>query len=74
MDHIRRLGVTTVELLPVHAFIDDSYLLEQGADATTGATTPIGFFAPGSRYAACRLSIRRVQGNGSPLHDAGTRR
>ena len=40
VEYIKSLGVTAVELLPIHAFVDDSHLLEQGADATTGATTP----------------------------------
>jgi isoamylase len=45
IEHLKRLGVTTVELLPVHAFVDDRHLVERGC-ATTGATTRIGFFAP----------------------------
>jgi glycogen operon protein len=49
MDHIRSLGVTALEILPVHAFIDDSYLVEQKRRNYWGYNT-IGFFAPQPRY------------------------
>ena len=64
VDYIRRLGVTAVELLPIHAFVDDSYLLDKGLTNYWGYNT-IGFFAPGP--ALCRatgLRLRRVQGDG----------
>ena len=38
IDHLQALGVTAVELLPVHDFVDDSHLVEKGL-RTTGATT-----------------------------------
>src|SRR3712207_6944264 len=46
-----RSGVTAVELLPVHTFLDDSYLTEKGLRNYWGYNT-IGFFAPARRYAA----------------------
>jgi glycogen operon protein len=49
IEYIRRLGVTTVELLPVHAFVDDSYLLDKKLRNYWGYNT-IGFFAPHPRY------------------------
>ena len=49
VDHIRRLGVTAVELLPIHAFADDSHLLDKGLRNYWGYNT-IGFFAPQPRY------------------------
>jgi len=49
IDYVRRLGVTTVELLPVHAFVDDSYLLDKKLRNYWGYNT-IGFFAPHPRY------------------------
>jgi len=49
VDYIRRLGVTAVELLPIHAFVDDSYLLDKGLRNFWGYNT-IGFFAPQPRY------------------------
>ena len=49
VDYIRRLGVTAVELLPIHAFVDDSHLLDKGLRNYWGYNT-IGFFAPQPRY------------------------
>jgi glycogen operon protein len=49
VDYIRRLGVTAVELLPIHAFIDDSHLLDKGLRNFWGYNT-IAFFAPQPRY------------------------
>ncbi len=51
LDHLRRLGVTAVELMPIHAFIDDRHLVERGLRNYWGYNT-IGFFAPDGRYAA----------------------
>ncbi|MDQ6669618.1 MAG: glycogen debranching protein GlgX [Chloroflexota bacterium] len=50
IDHLRSLGVTAVELLPVHQFIDDKFLLDKGLTNYWGYNS-IGFFAPASRYA-----------------------
>ncbi len=49
--HIRQLGVTSVELLPIHTFVDDSYLLDRGLKNFWGYNT-IGFFSPDPRYCA----------------------
>ena len=49
--YLSSLGVTAVELLPVHTFLDDSRLLEKGLRNYWGYNT-IGFFAPAPRYAA----------------------
>ncbi|MCD7098041.1 glycogen debranching protein GlgX [Stenotrophomonas sp. MMGLT7] len=51
VEHIRGLGVTAVELLPVHAYLDDQHLLEKGLRNYWGYNT-IGFFAPQPRYMA----------------------
>jgi glycogen operon protein len=51
LDHLRRLGVTTIELMPVHAFIDDRRLVAQGLRNYWGYNT-IGYFAPEMRYCA----------------------
>jgi isoamylase len=50
-DHIRSLGVTSVELLPIHTFVNDSQLLEKGLTNYWGYNT-IGFFAPDPRYSS----------------------
>jgi len=51
IEHLQRLGVTAVELLPVHAFIDDRRLVQQGLRNYWGYNS-IGFFAPEQRYMA----------------------
>jgi glycogen operon protein len=68
--HLQRLGVTAVELLPIHAFPDDRHLLERGLVNWWGYNS-MSFFAPASRYLVqpgaldeFRVMVRR-------LHDAG---
>ncbi|MGE0861551.1 MAG: glycogen debranching protein GlgX [Gammaproteobacteria bacterium] len=51
IEHLRRLGVTTLEFLPVHAFIDDRHLVEKGLRNYWGYNT-LAFFAPEPRYCA----------------------
>ncbi|MDN5789155.1 glycogen debranching protein GlgX, partial [Pseudorhodobacter sp.] len=50
LDHLTRLGVTAIELLPVHSFIDDRFLVSRGLRNYWGYQT-LGFFAPSMRYA-----------------------
>jgi glycogen operon protein len=47
--HLHELGVTAVELLPIHAFLDDRHLVERGLHNFWGYNT-LGFFAPDPRY------------------------
>jgi glycogen operon protein len=49
IEHLRALGVTSVELLPVHTFLDQSFLLDKGLSNYWGYDT-IGFFAADPRY------------------------
>jgi isoamylase len=58
VEYIRALGVTSLELLPVHTFIDDQRLLEHGMRNYWGYNS-IGFFAPDPRYAADHLNTLR---------------
>jgi glycogen operon protein len=51
LEHLGRLGVTTIELLPVHHFADDRRLARAGLRNYWGYNT-LGFFAPHARYAA----------------------
>ena len=51
VEHLKRLGVTTLELLPIHTFVDDRRLVEMGLRNYWGYNT-IGFFAPEQRYAS----------------------
>lgn len=49
IEYLQHLGVTAVELMPVHAFIDDRHLVERGLRNYWGYNS-IGFFAPDARY------------------------
>ncbi|HET6673758.1 MAG TPA: glycogen debranching protein GlgX [Nitrospiraceae bacterium] len=51
IEYLQDLGVTAVELLPVHAFVTDKHLLDKGLTNYWGYNT-IGYFAPDPRYAA----------------------
>jgi glycogen operon protein len=51
IEHLKRLGVTAVELLPIHAFVDEKRLLQHGLRNFWGYN-PIGYFAPELRYSA----------------------
>ncbi len=50
IEHLRRLGVTAIELLPVHSYVPDRHLVERGLTNYWGYNS-IGFFAPHARYA-----------------------
>jgi glycogen operon protein len=49
IDHLKSIGITTVELLPVHAFVNDYFLVNKGLTNYWGYNT-LGFFAAESRY------------------------
>jgi glycogen operon protein len=51
IDHLKKLGVTSVELMPVHAFINDRHLGDRGLSNYWGYNS-IGFLAPDHRYSA----------------------
>jgi isoamylase len=69
VDHLKRLGVTTVELMPVHAFVQDRRLVEAGLANYWGYNT-IGFFAPEQRYSATG-HIGEFKSMVKTLHSAG---
>jgi isoamylase len=54
IDHLRALGATAVELMPVHHFVADRHLVERGLTNYWGYNT-LGFFAPDVRYATAGL-------------------
>ena len=69
IEHLKRLGVTTLELMPVHAFLDDRHLVERGLRNYWGYNS-IGFFALDSRYSATgRVSEFKTMVK--TLHSAG---
>ena len=69
IEYLTKLGITAVELMPVHAFIDDRPLVEKGLRNYWGYNS-IGFFAPENRYMATpwlgefKTMVKR-------LHEAG---
>jgi isoamylase len=70
IDHLKRLGVTTIELLPIHAFLDERHLLERGLVNYWGYNT-LCFFAPEPRYAGTGNPLDVFRSTISRLHDAG---
>jgi isoamylase len=67
--HLRKLGVTAVELLPIHAFLDDRHLLDRGLKNYWGYNT-LSFFTPEARYAHGD-EITAFRATVAALHDAG---
>lgn len=71
LDYIKSLGVTSIELLPIHAFINDSHLLDQGLTNYWGYNS-IGYFAPDPRYASDRAqTLRELKEMVAQVHQAG---
>ncbi|MGN7703837.1 glycogen debranching protein GlgX [Cellulosimicrobium sp. 22601] len=77
IEHLRSLGVTTVELLPVHANVPEPHLLASGRTNYWGYST-LGFFAPHAAYATRAAQeagpgavLDEVRGMVHLLHEAG---
>jgi isoamylase len=71
--HLRDLGVTAVELLPVHQHVDARHLVERGLSNYWGYDT-LAYFAPHASYAAARApheQVREFKGMVAALHAAG---
>jgi glycogen operon protein len=69
LKYIKDLGVTSVELMPVHSFVNDSHLLEQGLTNYWGYNT-IGFFAADPRFFATD-QINEFKAMVDAMHKAG---
>lgn len=69
VDYIKSLGITSVELLPIHWFPDDRHLLDRGLKNFWGYNT-LGFFAPASRYYG-PAGIAGFRDMVRAFHDAG---
>jgi isoamylase len=60
LDYLRRLGITAVELLPVHYFLDDRHLIDRGLSNYWGYNT-LGFFVPAGRYSAADTPLDTIR-------------
>jgi isoamylase len=60
VDHLKSLGVTAIELMPVHHFANDSTLIDKGLSNYWGYNT-IGFFAPDPKYSSSATPGGQVQ-------------
>jgi isoamylase len=71
-EHLTKLGVTAIELMPVHQFVQDSTLLEKGLRNYWGYNT-IGFFAPEASYAASGegQQVQEFKSMVKAMHTAG---
>ncbi len=73
VEHLVSLGVTAVELMPVHQFVHDQHLLERGLRNYWGYNT-IGFFAPHNEYASSGdrgQQVNEFKAMVRTLHEAG---
>jgi glycogen debranching enzyme GlgX len=70
LEHLCRLGVTTVELLPIQSFVSETHLLQRGRTNYWGYNT-LGFFAPHAAYAASNYPVAEFKAMVRALHSAG---
>ncbi len=71
IDHLIRLGVTAVELLPIHQFVSEPHLQRRGARNYWGYNS-LGFFAPHEQYASRPGNqVREFKSMVRALHKAG---
>jgi len=70
VDYLQALGITAVELLPVHHIVDEGFLRARGLTNYWGYST-IGYLAPHSLYAATSDQVREFKGMVKALHRAG---
>jgi isoamylase len=73
IDYLKKLGVTAVELLPVHHFIDEGHLLDKDLRDYWGYNT-LGYFAPMARYSSCGdngCQVTEFKQMVKALHEAG---
>ncbi|CCH53040.1 glycogen operon protein GlgX [Fibrisoma limi BUZ 3] len=73
IDYLKKLGVTAVELMPVHQFVNDRHLKEKGLSNYWGYNT-IGFFAPDVRYSSSGMmgdQVAEFKTMVKELHKAG---
>ncbi|WP_297826653.1 glycogen debranching protein GlgX, partial [Mycobacterium sp.] len=73
IEHLKSLGVTAIELMPVHHFANDSTLVDKGLSNYWGYNT-IGFFAPDTKYSSATTpggQVQEFKAMVRSLHEAG---
>ena len=73
LDHLKKLGITAVELMPVHHFVDPEFLVNQGLVNYWGYDS-LGYFAPEARYSSAGGmggQVREFKALVRTLHAAG---
>ena len=70
IEHYRKLGITSLELLPVHSFIHDHFLIKRNLTNYWGYNT-LNFFTPQRSYAAGPDAAAEFRQMVSDLHEAG---
>ncbi|TPW29624.1 glycogen debranching protein GlgX [Pararhizobium mangrovi] len=70
IEHLEKLGVTSIELMPIQSFFDDRYLTEKNLTNYWGYNTA-GFFSPATRYLSPRSNIHEFKMMVRRLHEAG---
>ena len=74
VEHLKSIGVTAIELMPVHHFANDSTLVDKGLSNYWGYNT-IGFFAPDFKYSSSRSpggQVQEFKAMVRALHEAGS--
>jgi isoamylase len=70
IEHLVKLGITAIELLPVQAFVDDRHLVDEGLRNYWGYN-PIGYFAPAQIYLSPGAGLEEFRATADALHAAG---
>jgi isoamylase len=74
IEHLKTVGATAIELMPVHHFANDSTLIDKGLSNYWGYNT-IGFFAPDSKYSTSSATpgnqVQEFKSMVRTLHEAG---
>ncbi|MCV7225811.1 glycogen debranching protein GlgX [Mycolicibacterium komossense] len=74
IDHLKTVGATAIELMPVHHFANDSTLIDKGLSNYWGYNT-IGFFAPDAKYSTSSATpgnqVQEFKAMVRALHEAG---
>ncbi len=74
IDHLKELGVTAIELLPIQHFVSEPFIIGRGLSNYWGGYNTLGFFAPHSAYASIGTlgqQVTEFKEMVSAFHEAG---